>query len=67
MAACSAIVAQAAGGDEALWADTIAWARDNAEPHEKDAANAAFAQGGLMAEAMAAFLVNQPRRVAWRG
>jgi len=55
------IVVQAAGGDEGLWADTLAWASENAEPHEKEAANAAFEQGGLAAEAMAAFLVNQYR------
>jgi len=54
------IVAQAAG-DAATWNETLAWASSNAEPHEKEAVNAALEQGGVVAEAMAAFLVNQYR------
>jgi len=52
------IVVQAAG-DEATWNETLAWASANAEPDEKEAVNAALSQGGVVAEAMAAFLVNQ--------
>jgi len=54
------IVVQAAG-DEAAWAETLAWASANAEPEEKEAVNAALSQGGVVAEAMAAFLVSQYR------
>ncbi|APU00305.1 head scaffolding protein [Ralstonia phage RS-PII-1] len=48
----------AAGGDPAMWQATLDWASQNAEPHEKEAINAALAGGGLVAEAMAHFLVN---------
>jgi len=48
-------------GSEADWEETRAWASANAEPDEKEAVNAALSQGGVVAEAMAAFLVNQYR------
>ena len=51
------ICVNAAGGEQE-WSDVLAWASANAEPHEKEAVNAALAQGGVVAEAMAAFLVN---------
>jgi len=54
------IVVQAAG-DETTWEEARAWASANAEPHEKDAVNAALEQGGVVAEAVAAYLVNQFR------
>jgi len=60
VAAVQQIVTQAAG-DEAAWGATLAWASANAEPDEKEAVNAALAQGGVVAEAVAAFLVNQYR------
>lgn len=54
------ICVQAAGGEQE-WADVLAWASENAEPQEKEQVNAALAQGGVVAEAMAAFLVNSYR------
>jgi len=54
-------IATQAAGDEATWAETLAWASVNAEPDEKEAVNAALAQGGVVAEAMATFLVSQYR------
>lgn len=51
------IVVQAAG-DEQTWADTLAWASANAEPQEKEQVNAALKAGGVVAEAVAQFLVN---------
>lgn len=51
----------AAAGDQKTWDDTLAWASQNAEPHEKEALNGALAQGGIVAEAVSAFLVNAYR------
>ncbi|NUX98779.1 hypothetical protein [Paraburkholderia youngii] len=50
-----------AAGDEQTWNDTLAWASQNADPHEKEPINAALAQGGIVAEAMAAYLVQSYR------
>jgi|GEM_PF-2166433 len=60
VAAVQQIAVQAAG-DEATWNETLAWASAHAEPDEKEAVNAALAQGGVVAEAVAAFLVSQYR------
>jgi hypothetical protein len=51
----------AADGDQKTWDDTLAWASANADPHEKGPINEALAQGGVVAQAMAAFLVTQYR------
>jgi len=48
----------AAAGSEQEWSNVLQWASANAEPAEKEAVNAALAQGGVVAEAMAAYLVN---------
>jgi len=58
--AVQAIVTQAAG-DADTWAVVQQWASANAEPHEREAVNAALEQGGIQAEAMAHFLVHQYR------
>ncbi|MBU9528229.1 hypothetical protein [Burkholderia multivorans] len=54
----------AAAGDEKTWTDTLAWASQNAEPHEKEQVNAALAQGGIVAEAMSAYLVHAYRNAS---
>jgi hypothetical protein len=38
------------------WANVQAWAKENAEPHEREAVNAALAAGGIAAKAMASYL-----------
>lgn len=48
-------------GSEEQWGEVLEWASANAEPEEKTAVNAALAQGGVVAQAMAAFLVNSFR------
>lgn len=48
----------AAAGSREEWDAVLEWASSNAEPAEKQAANDALAAGGIMAEAMAHFLVN---------
>ncbi|ANI21762.1 hypothetical protein AB870_03550 [Pandoraea faecigallinarum] len=48
----------AAAGSREEWDAVLEWASTNAEPTEKQAANDALAAGGIMAEAMAHFLVN---------
>ncbi|QYD70146.1 hypothetical protein KZJ38_07520 [Paraburkholderia edwinii] len=50
------ICVSAAGGEQE-WADVLGWASQNAEPAEKEAVNSALAQGGVVAEAVAAYLV----------
>lgn len=45
-------------GDADTWAKVFDWARDNAEPAEKEQINSALAQGGFVAEAVAARLVS---------
>lgn len=47
-----------AAGSEQEWADVLSFASQNADPDEKVTVNAALAQGGVVAEAMAAYLVN---------
>lgn len=47
-----------AAGGEKEWGDVLAWASENAEPDEKKQVNAALAAGGVVAEAVAAFLVS---------
>jgi hypothetical protein len=54
------ICVNAAGGEQE-WADVLTWASQNAEPQEKEQVNAALAAGGVVAEAVAAFLVNSYR------
>ncbi|AQT27779.1 head scaffolding protein [Ralstonia phage RS-PI-1] len=53
-----------AAGSEEEWGNVLAWASANAEPHEKEEVNTALASGGVVAEAMAAFLVNGYRGAA---
>lgn len=48
----------AAAGSEDEWNNVLSWASANADPDEKEHVNAALAQGGVVAEAMAAYLVN---------
>ncbi|KAF1043431.1 MAG: hypothetical protein GAK35_02215 [Herbaspirillum frisingense] len=50
-----------AAGSEQEWGNVLQWASVNAEPHEKTAVNAALAQGGVVSQAMAAFLVHSYR------
>lgn len=45
-------------GSPEVWGDVLAWAGAEAEPAEREAINSALAGGGLLAEAMAHFLVN---------
>lgn len=54
--ALQALVVQAAGGEE-NWNTVRAWASANAEPDEKEAVNAALAQGGFVAEAVVKQLI----------
>jgi len=54
-------IAEQAAGSAQAWNEALAWAADNAEPHERDAVNAALDAGGITAEAMAAYLVQQHR------
>ena len=49
------VIENAVGGKEA-WAAVQAWAKENAEPHEREAVNKAFAAGGMQAKAMAVYL-----------
>jgi len=51
------ICLNATGGDAEEWSNVLGWASTNAEPEEKAAVNSALAAGGVMAEAMAAYLV----------
>lgn len=51
------ICLHATNGDEALWGDTLSHWSQNAEPAEKKAVNAALAGGGILAEAMSAYMV----------
>jgi hypothetical protein len=51
------MVVEVAGGEEA-WGQVLDWARENAEPEEKEQINAALASGGFVAEAVAARLVH---------
>ncbi|WP_397473758.1 hypothetical protein [Pusillimonas sp.] len=51
------IVVEAAGGEE-QWAEVFEWARQNADPEEKEMINAAFERGGFVAEAVARALVS---------
>ncbi|WP_321932627.1 hypothetical protein [Burkholderia cenocepacia] len=53
-----------AAGDEKTWADTLAWASQNADADEKEPINAALAQGGIVAEAVAQFLVGAYRNAS---
>ncbi|OZI20058.1 hypothetical protein CAL26_21120 [Bordetella genomosp. 9] len=50
-----------AAGDEQAWNEVLDWARANAEEHERAAVNYAFDQGGILAEAMAQYLVGAYR------
>lgn len=54
----------AAAGSREEWDAVLEWASTNAEPAEKQAANDALAAGGIMAEAMAHFLVSGYRNSA---
>ncbi|CDK30103.1 scaffolding-like protein [Burkholderia phage AMP1] len=63
VAAVQNICVSAAGGEQE-WGEVLTWASANAEPHEKEQVNAALAQGGVVAEAVAAFLVNSYRGAA---
>jgi hypothetical protein len=38
------------------WGEVVAWAKENAEPAEREAVNAALAAGGIAAKAMASYL-----------
>ncbi|WP_407059300.1 hypothetical protein ACJBUE_20920 (plasmid) [Ralstonia syzygii subsp. celebesensis] len=58
----TASVCVAAAGGEAEWGQVLQWASANAEPAEKQAVNAALAQGGVVAEAVAHFLVGAFRQ-----
>ncbi len=58
----TAQVCVAAAGGEAEWGQVLQWASANAEPAEKQAVNAALAQGGVVAEAVAHFLVGAFRQ-----
>lgn len=49
------VIENAVGGKEA-WSAVQAWAKENAEPHEREAVNQAFAAGGMQAKAMAVYL-----------
>jgi len=49
---------EAAGGEE-QWKQIKEWAGKNAEPDERTQINAALSQGGMVAQAMAAFLAGQ--------
>lgn len=51
----TAMVNDVVGGAE-NWGKISAWARDNAEPHEKEQVNAALKAGGIAAKAMALYL-----------
>lgn len=51
------IVHETVGGAD-NWTAIQAWASANADPHEKEQINAAFAAGGLQARAAALFLAN---------
>ena len=50
-----AMVHDVVGGQE-KWEAITAWARENAEPHEKEQVNAALKAGGIAAKAMALYL-----------
>ncbi|MHA6907381.1 hypothetical protein ACQUJS_02945 [Ralstonia pseudosolanacearum] len=52
----------AAAGGEAEWNQVLQWASTNADAAEKPALNAALAQGGIVAEAVAHFLVGAFRQ-----
>lgn len=52
----------AAAGSPEVWQDVLAWAGAEAEPAEREAINSALGGGGLVAEAMAHFLVNGYRQ-----
>lgn len=52
-------VCLAVAGDQATWDATLAWGSANADAEEKGPINAALAQGGIVGEAMAAYLVQQ--------
>lgn len=52
-----AAIHDAVGGEEA-WNEVRAWAGANAEPHEKEAVNAALKAGGIQAKSMAMYLAH---------
>lgn len=54
----AAAMAEAAGGVE-QWTKVKEWAGKNAEPEERTQINFALKQGGMVGQAMAAFLANQ--------
>ncbi|MDO3559442.1 hypothetical protein [Ralstonia pseudosolanacearum] len=58
----TAQVCVAAAGGEAEWGQVLQWASTNADETEKPALNAALAQGGIVAEAVAHFLVGAFRQ-----
>lgn len=58
----TAQVCVAAAGGEAEWGQVLQWASTNADDAEKPALNAALAQGGIVAEAVAHYLVGAFRQ-----
>ncbi|QMV32546.1 head scaffolding protein [Ralstonia phage Anchaing] len=58
----TAEICVAAAGGEAEWNEVLQWASANADASEKPALNAALAQGGIVAEAVAHFLVGAFRQ-----
>ncbi|MGA4005353.1 hypothetical protein ACI2US_03165 [Ralstonia nicotianae] len=58
----TAQVCVSAAGGEAEWNEVLQWASTNADATEKPALNAALAQGGIVAEAVAHFLVGAFRQ-----